>query len=39
MKDYDKVIFELSSEGRKGYRLPDLDVPEVELSELLPKTY
>ncbi|NFD76667.1 glycine dehydrogenase subunit 2 [Clostridium botulinum] len=37
MKDYDKVIFELSSEGRKGYRLPDLDVPEVELSELLPK--
>ncbi len=37
MKDYDKVIFELSSEGRKGYRLPDLDVPEVELSKLLPK--
>ncbi|HGG0418518.1 TPA: aminomethyl-transferring glycine dehydrogenase subunit GcvPB [Clostridium sporogenes] len=37
MKDYDKVIFELSSEGRKGYRLPNLDVPEVELSELLPK--
>ncbi|MHB9941363.1 glycine dehydrogenase (aminomethyl-transferring) [Clostridium sporogenes] len=37
MKDYDKVIFELSSEGRKGYRLPNLDVPEVELSKLLPK--
>lgn len=37
MKDYDKVIFELSSEGRKGYRLPDLDLPEVELSKLLPK--
>ncbi|AVP64750.1 glycine dehydrogenase (aminomethyl-transferring) [Clostridium botulinum] len=37
MKDYNKVIFELSSEGRKGYRLPNLDVPEVELSELLPK--
>ncbi|NFG02342.1 glycine dehydrogenase subunit 2 [Clostridium sporogenes] len=37
MKDYNKVIFELSSEGRKGYRLPDLDVPEVELSRLLPK--
>ncbi|EJP6473020.1 aminomethyl-transferring glycine dehydrogenase subunit GcvPB [Clostridium botulinum] len=37
MKDYNKVIFELSSEGRKGYRLPDLDVPEVELSKLLPK--
>ena len=27
----------MSSEGRKGYRLPDLDVPEVELSKLLPK--
>lgn len=38
MKDYNKVIFELSSEGRKGYRLPNLDVPEVELSELLPKS-
>ncbi|MCS4470570.1 aminomethyl-transferring glycine dehydrogenase subunit GcvPB [Clostridium botulinum] len=37
MKDYNKIIFELSSEGRKGYRLPNLDVPEVELSELLPK--
>ncbi|MBD5638023.1 aminomethyl-transferring glycine dehydrogenase subunit GcvPB [Clostridium botulinum] len=37
MKDYNKVIFELSSEGRKGYRLPNLDVPEVELSKLLPK--
>ncbi|EHN15260.1 aminomethyl-transferring glycine dehydrogenase subunit GcvPB [Clostridium sporogenes] len=37
MKDYNKVIFELSSEGRKGYRLPDWDVPEVELSKLLPK--
>lgn len=37
MKHYNKVIFELSSEGRKGYRLPNLDVPEVELSELLPK--
>ncbi|OOO62074.1 aminomethyl-transferring glycine dehydrogenase subunit GcvPB [Clostridium tepidum] len=37
MKDYNKVIFELSSEGRKGYRLPKLDVPEVELSKVLPK--
>ncbi|WP_251860104.1 aminomethyl-transferring glycine dehydrogenase subunit GcvPB [Clostridium sp. Marseille-Q2269] len=37
MKDYNKVIFDLSSEGRKGYTLSKLDVPEVELSELLPK--
>ncbi|WP_027963421.1 aminomethyl-transferring glycine dehydrogenase subunit GcvPB [Halalkalibacillus halophilus] len=25
------VIFELSQEGRKGYQLPDLDVPDVDL--------
>lgn len=37
MKDYNKVIFELSSEGRKGYTLPKLDVPQIEPSELLPK--
>ncbi|PKR78975.1 glycine dehydrogenase (aminomethyl-transferring) [Halalkalibacillus sediminis] len=27
------VIFELSKEGRKGYSLPDLDVPDVDLDE------
>ncbi len=36
---YDKVIFELSSEGRKAYSLPALDVPEQEIAELLPKEY
>lgn len=39
MKDYNKVIFELSSEGRKGYRLPNLDIPEVELQNYYLKTY
>ncbi|MDA3940858.1 MAG: aminomethyl-transferring glycine dehydrogenase subunit GcvPB [Spirochaetia bacterium] len=28
-----KLIFELSSEGRKGYRFPDLDVPELPLKD------
>ncbi|WP_027631403.1 aminomethyl-transferring glycine dehydrogenase subunit GcvPB [Clostridium hydrogeniformans] len=37
MKDYNKIIFELSSEGRIGYKLPELDVPEVNLEEVLPK--
>ncbi|MFC4411138.1 aminomethyl-transferring glycine dehydrogenase subunit GcvPB [Chungangia koreensis] len=30
------LIFELTKEGRVGYSLPELDVPEIELSELLP---
>jgi len=32
------LIFEHSKPGRKGYRLPDLDVPEIGLSELLPES-
>ena len=39
MKDYNKIIFELSSEGRIGYKLPELDVPEVNLEEVLPKNF
>ena len=34
-----ELLFELSKEGRKGYRLPELDVPEVELSEVIPEGY
>ncbi|MEW8956136.1 aminomethyl-transferring glycine dehydrogenase subunit GcvPB [Clostridium sp.] len=37
MKDYNKIIFELSTEGRVGYKLPELDVPEVNLEDVLPK--
>lgn len=32
------LIFEVSKPGRIGYSLTDLDVPEVDLSELLPDT-
>ncbi|ALS78851.1 glycine dehydrogenase [Planococcus kocurii] len=35
-KDNQALIFELTKEGRVGYSLPTLDVPEIDLSELLP---
>lgn len=33
------LIFELSKPGRVGYSLPEMDVPELDLSELLPEGY
>ncbi len=36
-KDNQPLIFEISTEGRIGYSLPDLDVPEVDLASLLPE--
>ncbi|HYE82290.1 MAG TPA: aminomethyl-transferring glycine dehydrogenase subunit GcvPB [Clostridia bacterium] len=36
MKDYNKLIFEISKEGRKAYSLPPCDVPEVSLESMLP---
>jgi glycine dehydrogenase subunit 2 len=36
MKRLEPLIFELSSPGRRAYSLPALDVPERELSELIP---
>lgn len=35
-RNYDKLIFEVSSPGRKGYRLPKLDVDEKALSDIIP---
>ncbi len=37
MKDYNKLIFEVSREGRIAYTLPACDVPEVNLYEAFPK--
>ncbi len=37
MKKEKALIFELSQPGRVSYSLPELDVPEVELDQLLPK--
>ncbi|SFA96507.1 MULTISPECIES: aminomethyl-transferring glycine dehydrogenase subunit GcvPB [unclassified Bacillus (in: firmicutes)] len=33
------LIFELSKPGRVGYSLPEMDVPQLDLSELLPEGY
>ncbi len=34
-----ELIFEKSRKGRKGYRLPDLDVEEIELKDVIPEGY
>lgn len=39
MKNYDKMIFDLSAEGRKAYSLPALDVPEKGMDSYIPKDY
>jgi glycine dehydrogenase subunit 2 len=36
-KDNQPLIFEITKAGRIGYSLPDLDIPEVDLSSLLPE--
>jgi glycine dehydrogenase subunit 2 len=36
-KTYDKLIFEMSSPGRIGYSLPEHDVPERPLDQLVPR--
>ncbi|MFP7297659.1 aminomethyl-transferring glycine dehydrogenase subunit GcvPB [Neobacillus niacini] len=33
------LIFELSTPGRIGYSLPEMDIPELDLSSLLPEGY
>lgn len=35
----EKVLKELSSPGRTGHRLPDLDVPEIGLNKLIPEKF
>jgi len=34
-----KLLFEIGSEGRMGVNLPEADVPQVNIDELLPKKY
>lgn len=36
MKGYNKLIFELSKEGRRSYDLPSCDVPELDMTAMLP---
>ena len=33
------LIFEKGSPGRRGYSLPPLDVPRLEIGQLIPKEY
>lgn len=33
------LLLEMSTPGRQGYKLPELDVPEVPLTELVPQAY
>ena len=37
MKNYNKVIFELSCEGKVGYKLPVLDVDDINIDSVIPK--
>ncbi|WP_278321582.1 aminomethyl-transferring glycine dehydrogenase subunit GcvPB [Clostridium amylolyticum] len=39
MMSYQKLIFELSSQGRKAYALPELDVPAQDIESLIPEGY
>lgn len=39
MREYDKLIFELSKEGRTAHKLPEIDVEEIDLKELIPEEY
>lgn len=39
MIEYNKLIFEVSKEGRKGYSLPACDVPELDIEEVIPKNF
>ena len=34
-KENQPLIFEITKEGRVGYSLPEFDVPEVDLAELI----
>ncbi len=38
MKEYNALIFERSKPGRNAYVLPECDVPEVNVEELIPKS-
>jgi glycine dehydrogenase subunit 2 len=39
MRNYDKLIFELSKPGRKAYMLPPLDVEDKDLGSLIPEDF
>lgn len=39
MKEYNKLIFEVSKPGRNAYSLPPCDVPDTEIEEMIPQEF
>lgn len=39
MRNYNKLVFELSKPGRKGYNLPPLDIEDKDISEFFPEEF
>ncbi|NLD18360.1 MAG: aminomethyl-transferring glycine dehydrogenase subunit GcvPB [Tissierellia bacterium] len=39
MRNYDKLIFELSTPNRIAYKLPELDVEELDIETIIPKEF
>ena len=37
MKEYTKLIFEISKEGGCGYKLPSCDVENIDIREMIPE--
>ena len=33
----DKLIFEISKEGRVGYKLPESEIPSVDMNKIFPE--
>lgn len=39
MRKYDKLIFELSQPGRRAFKLPELDIEDMEIKEIIPEEF
>ena len=39
MRQYDKLIFELSKEGRRAYKLPKLDIENRDIETIIPREF
>lgn len=37
MKEYNKLIFEISKEGRRAYKLPPCDIDSIDIREMIPE--
>lgn len=39
MKEYDKLIFEISKEGRRGYSIPSCDIDNMDIEDIIPNEF